>query len=78
MRQLSGELGVSVNTVKEAYWTLEKQNHIEAVPQSGFYVKKRAREFESSLLDPALMDPQQVGLCRFTARSRIRENTAGT
>jgi DNA-binding transcriptional MocR family regulator len=64
MRQLSVELGVSVNTVKEAYWTLEKQNHIEAVPQSGFYVKKRAREFESSLFDPALMDPQQVGLCQ--------------
>ena len=64
MRQLSGELGVSVNTVKEAYWTLEKQNYIEAVPQSGFYVKKRARQFESSLLDPALMDPQQVGLCQ--------------
>jgi DNA-binding transcriptional MocR family regulator len=64
MRQLSKELGVSVNTVKEAYWTLEKQNHIEAVPQSGFYVKKIAREFETSLLDPALMDPQQVGLCQ--------------
>ena len=64
MRQLAAELGVSVNTVKEAYWTLEKNNHIEAVPQSGFYVKKRAREHEPVLLDPSQMDPQQVGLCQ--------------
>jgi DNA-binding transcriptional MocR family regulator len=64
MRQLAADLGVSVNTVKEAYWTLEKNNHIEAVPQSGFYVKKRAREHEPVLLDPSQMDPQQVGLCQ--------------
>ncbi|MCM2287163.1 MAG: PLP-dependent aminotransferase family protein [Desulfobacula sp.] len=64
MRQLAADLGVSVNTVKEAYWTLEKNNHIEAVPQSGFYVKKRAREHESAPLDPSQMDPQQVGLCK--------------
>jgi DNA-binding transcriptional MocR family regulator len=63
MRQLSSELGVSLNTVKEAYWTLEKQNHIEAVPQSGFYVKKSARHYEPSVFEPSLMDPQQVGLC---------------
>jgi len=64
MRQLAADLGVSVNTVKEAYWTLEKNNHIEAVPQSGFYVKKRIREHEPAPLDPSQMDPQQVGLCQ--------------
>lgn len=64
MRQLSSELGVSVNTVKEAYWTLEKQNYIEAFPQSGFYVKKRIIPYEPSHFDPALMDPQKVGLCQ--------------
>jgi len=64
MRQLSSELGVSVNTVKEAYWTLEKNNHIEAVPQSGFYVKKGTRLYEPSVVDPSIMDPQQVGLCQ--------------
>jgi len=63
MRQLSSELGVSVNTVKEAYWTLEKQNHIEAVPQSGFYVKKREKHHESMAFDPLLIDPNS-GLCQ--------------
>ena len=63
MRQLSSELGVSVNTVKEAYWTLEKQNHIEAVPQSGFYVKKSAKHHELSIFDPSLIDPG-AGLCQ--------------
>ena len=46
IRQLSQELNVSVNTVKEAYWKLENCNYIEAVPQSGFYVKKR-KEYEN-------------------------------
>ena len=64
MRQLSSELGVSINTVKEAYWTLEKQNYIEAFPQSGFYVKKSIPPCEPSHFDPALMDPQKVGLCQ--------------
>lgn len=64
MRQLSSELGVSINTVKEAYWTLEKQNHIEAVPQSGFYVRKSAKHHEPSVVDPSLMDPQKVGMCQ--------------
>ncbi len=64
MRQLSSELGVSINTIKEAYWTLEKQNYIEAVPQSGFYVRKKNRDHEPSAIDPALMDPQQFGLCQ--------------
>lgn len=64
MRQLSSELGVSVNTIKEAYWTLEKQNYIEAVPQSGFYVKKNRKNHGPSVIDPSKMDPQQVGLCQ--------------
>ena len=65
MRGLSTELGVSVNTVKEAYWTLEEQNYIEAIPQSGFYVKRQsAKNFETSPADPALLDPQQVGMCQ--------------
>lgn len=64
MRQLSSELGVSINTVKEAYWTLEKQNHIEAVPQSGFYVRKCTRHHEPAVFDPSAMDPQQMSLCQ--------------
>lgn len=65
IRQLSRELKVSINTVKEAYWKLESRNYIVAVPQSGFYVKKlpvpsAAPEAE----DPHHLDPQDVSLCR--------------
>ena len=30
LRQMSEEMQVSINTVKEAYWRLENQNHITA------------------------------------------------
>ena len=41
LRQMSEEMQVSINTVKEAYWRLENQCHITAVPQSGYYVRKQ-------------------------------------
>jgi DNA-binding transcriptional MocR family regulator len=64
IRQLSSELGVSVNTIKEAYWLLESRNHIVAVPQSGFYVARQAVESaDKCALDPRLLDPQKVSLC---------------
>ncbi len=62
IRQLSQELNVSKNTVQEAYWKLENQNYIEAVPQSGFYVKKQAPVMEEPLIDPAQWDPQDMNL----------------
>ena len=65
IRQLSRELNVSINTVKEAYWKLERQNYIVAVPQSGFYVKKRpADSSPREVIDPSRLDPQEVSLCR--------------
>jgi len=65
IRQLSQELNVSINTVKEAYWRLEAQNHIVAVPQSGFYVKKQSPEgLEKNTVDPSQMDPQEVSFCQ--------------
>lgn len=65
IRRLSGELNVSVNTVKEAYWKLEDRNFIEAVPQSGFYVKKRPGLCPNRKSDdPLQYDPQEVSLCR--------------
>ncbi len=65
MRQLCTELNVSMNTVKEAYWSLEKQNIIEAIPQSGFFVKKHsARNIECSVSDPSEMDPLKFSLCQ--------------
>ena len=65
IRQLSRELGVSVNTVKEAYWRLESRNHIVAVPQSGFYVARQAAEpSDKNTMDPRLLDPRKVSLCQ--------------
>jgi DNA-binding transcriptional MocR family regulator len=65
IRQLSRELEVSINTVKDAYWKLESRNHIVAVPQSGFYVKKQpADTLFDQTVDPHHLDPQDVSLCR--------------
>ncbi len=65
IRQLSRELKVSINTVKEAYWRLESRNYIVAVPQSGFYVKKQPADIRlNKTVDPRQLDPQDVSLCR--------------
>lgn len=65
LRELSKELDVSLNTVKQAYWLLEDRNYIAAVPQSGFYVKQRsAPDSASPEPDPCLLDPQEISLCR--------------
>jgi DNA-binding transcriptional regulator YhcF (GntR family) len=41
IRNLSREMQVSINTVKEAYGYLEDRRVIEAKPQSGYYVCAR-------------------------------------
>ena len=65
LRCLSREMQVSINTVKEAYWRLENENHITAVPQSGFYVKKQPLLNNiGSAIDPSKMDPQEITLCQ--------------
>lgn len=65
IRQLSRELKVSVNTVKEAYWKLENEGYVTAVPQSGFFVrKKNIIASQKTDIDPAQWDPQKVSLCR--------------
>ncbi|MGD9369678.1 MAG: PLP-dependent aminotransferase family protein [Desulfobacteraceae bacterium] len=65
LRQLSDELNVSINTVKEAYWKLETDNYITAVPQSGFYVRKpSAFSTDAEPIDPRQLDPQEVSLCQ--------------
>ena len=64
IRQLSRELNVSINTVKEAYWKLERHNYIVAVPQSGFYVQKQSSDtLAKEEIDPSRLDPQKVSLC---------------
>ena len=65
LRRLSDELHVSINTVKEAYWRLENQNQITAVPKSGYYVRKQPLLTRTqNSVDPARMDPQEVSLCQ--------------
>lgn len=65
LRKLSRELNVSINTVKEAYWHLENQNYITAVPCSGYYVKKQPQLSRSHIaVDPTQLDPQEISLCQ--------------
>lgn len=43
VRQLSAQRGVSVSTVLQAYRSLENSGHVEARPQSGYFVRKRVQ-----------------------------------
>ncbi len=43
VRKLSGQLSVSISTVLQAYARLEDLGVIEAVPQSGYYVRRTPR-----------------------------------
>ncbi|MFZ1985849.1 MAG: PLP-dependent aminotransferase family protein [Desulfatitalea sp.] len=77
LRRLSEELQVSINTVKEAYWRLENQNQITAVPQSGYYVRKQSLLSSAhSQVDPTQLDPQEISLCQiFGAFQDAGQNT---
>jgi len=63
IRDMSRDLGVSINTVKESYWYLENKNYIEAVPQSGYYVRHQAQKRIDTPHEPDL-NPREVSLCR--------------
>lgn len=64
IRALSSDLGVSINTVKEAYLLLENKNYIESRPQSGFYVNNLNKDFSiHDRLDPLSLNPLKVSLC---------------
>ncbi|THB77743.1 MAG: PLP-dependent aminotransferase family protein [Desulfobacteraceae bacterium] len=65
IRQLSHELSVSINTVKEAYWRLEDRNYLMAVPQSGYYVKSRFNDkADPSVQDLKQLNPRDISFCR--------------
>lgn len=53
VRQLSGQMGVSITTVLEAYRRLEDAGTVEARPQSGYYVRERMTEFPRGQRLPA-------------------------
>lgn len=57
IRALSRQLQVSLNTVKEAYGTLEDRRLIEARPQSGYYVLARLPEIPAT---PPLLAPEII------------------
>lgn len=65
IRNLSSTLGVSLNTIKEAYMHLENQYYIESVPQSGFYVREHLNKVEKAqYTDPLKLNPEEISLCR--------------
>lgn len=64
LRNLSEQLSVSVNTVREAYWKLESRRYIEAVPQSGYYVRSLQPPARSPEVPPRELDPREVTLCQ--------------
>jgi DNA-binding transcriptional MocR family regulator len=65
LRDMSSLMGVSLNTVREAYSTLEAQYLIEAVPQSGYFVRTLQKELKAlPAVDPSRNDPENVSLCR--------------
>ncbi len=64
LRRLSEQLNVSVNTVREAYWKLENRNYIEAVPQSGYFVRSvTPAAMSPECVSPIEMDPREVSIC---------------
>ncbi len=72
IRSLSADLGVSKNTVKEAYLLLENKNYIISKPQSGFYVKNINKKFSTiESHNPLSLSPLQVSICRIYSSQLI-------
>ena len=67
LRVLAERMGVSMGTVKEAYWYLEGRHYLESRQGSGFFVSKRL-PVELPLhvhgVDPYILDPTEISLCR--------------
>jgi DNA-binding transcriptional MocR family regulator len=65
IRNLSRQMQVSINTVKEAYGQLEDRRLLEARPQSGYYVRARLPELpREPVVDPPALNPAEVSLTR--------------
>lgn len=63
IRNLSKQMQVSINTVKEAYSQLEDRRLIEARPQSGYYVRARLPEVPAEpVVDQPALRPTEVSL----------------
>ncbi|QMW04624.1 aminotransferase-like domain-containing protein [Spirosoma foliorum] len=57
VRTLSQELGVSINTVQQAYYCLEAEGLVEARPQSGYYVRTLGKRIDDV---PRRSEPQAL------------------
>lgn len=63
IRNLSKQMQVSINTVKEAYSQLEDRRLLEARPQSGYYVRARLPDLPSEpVVDRPKLNPADVNL----------------
>ena len=70
IRNLSKQMQVSINTVKEAYSLLEDRRLLEARPQSGYYVRARLPELPLNRWLTVLISILPKSACpRFTKRS---------
>ncbi len=75
VRGLSRDLGISINTVKEAYLYLENHNYIISKPQSGFYVNNLNMDFSyTSKIDQQSLNPLKVSLCRIYSSQLVDGN----
>ena len=75
VRQASGELGLSVSTVLQAYQRLEAQGWIEARPQSGYYVRPRvAADPPEPVLSAATIEPSRISIDELMLRM-LHEST---
>mgnify|MGYP001580159834 CR=1 FL=1 len=65
IRNLSKQMQVSINTVKEAYSLLEDRRLLEARPQSGYYVRARLPELPAEpVVDRPDINPAEVSLSK--------------
>ena len=60
VRVMSKKLNVSISTVNQAYALLEAQGHIEAKPQSGYFVKRVNTVTTAAFKSKALAQPRFV------------------
>ena len=77
IRALSANLGVSMNTVREAYALLERRRYLECRPQSGYFVRmspSRIPAMEET--HPSKLDPRKVVFCRIYGAFRERPDSA--
>ncbi len=66
IRNLSKQMQVSINTVKEAYNQLEDRRLLEARPQSGYYVRARLPELPAEpVVDRPALNPAEGSLTNF-------------